>query len=140
MPPIRKKALKFRGLSALPFGAALLGALLLLASCWSHSRWRHTEELVGQLKCGMSREEVAALVGEFRSLKLHEVEYKNPWDLVAVKRNTMISFDFEAAGLRRVEVSWNDAILHTSVLPVYDLCAPSPPGRAQGAEKSGASP
>lgn len=63
----------------------LLASVLL---CCSSSKWRRADEFVSRLRCGMSKQEVAALVAEFRGLSFREVQHAQPFDFVAQKGDT----------------------------------------------------
>lgn len=99
--------------------------LLIVASCTSYELWPKTEEFLDRLECGMSEEEVARIVAEYRGLELRDLNNDDPpWDKVAYKPQTSIALDFEQGRLRRADVSWVDAILHAKTLPTRDFCAP----------------
>ena len=106
----------------------VVGCLWLLAtaaSCASYELWPKTDEFIDRLECGMSEEDVARVVAEYPGLELRDLRDDDPpWDKVAYKPQTSIALDFEAGGLRRADVSWVDAILHSKTLPVRDFCSP----------------
>lgn len=85
--------------------------------------WPKTEELLGQLYCRMTEDEVAAVVGEFRGLEFLDSRRERPWDKVARTGGTTIALDFDDNGLRQAEVSWIDGVLSVDSLPIHDFCA-----------------
>ncbi len=85
--------------------------------------WPQTEEFLSQLHCGMTKEQVAKVVDEFRGLKLSDSGRGTPWDKVAQKRGTSIALDFDESGLRQAEVIWSDGILSADALPIHSFCA-----------------
>jgi hypothetical protein len=70
----------------------------------------------------MSEQEIDSTVKHFKNLELSKVQYDPRWTLVAVEGSTMITLSLDQAGLRRVQVSWIDAIEHRRFLPEKDLC------------------
>lgn len=98
--------------------------LAVAASCGTYEKWPKTDEFLSRLQCGMSEKEVAAVVAEFRGLKLKDSQRGTPWDKVAVQGRTTIALDFEDERLRQAEVIWVDGILSADSLPVHDFCSP----------------
>lgn len=98
--------------------------LAVAASCGTYERWPKTEEFLSRLDCGMSEQEVATVVAEFRGLKLKDSQRGTPWDKVAVQGRTTIALDFEDVGLRQAEVIWVDGILSADSLPIQTFCSP----------------
>ena len=101
----------------------VLGFTLASTACRPFARWERAEEAVERLECGMSEDEVVRALREYGGLDLQVAAHPEPWDSVAVKGTTMIDLDFEQSSLRRVRVSWVDAIQHREFLPELDLCA-----------------
>lgn len=108
----------------LPVVAATL-VLLSSSGCWPRPKWRRTDEFVGQLRCGMARAEIETLGRRYPSLKLYQPEYaRDGCPLAGHKRNTTICMDFDGVGLRSVQVTWVDTIMHVQESPRVDLCGP----------------
>lgn len=100
-------------------------ALTGVSGCSSSAPpWKHTDEFVHRLRCGMPIFEVESIAEGYRGLKLREIRHWPPWDYVAVKNGTHVQLDFSEGGLRQVQVSWVDTILHREFLPAQDLCVP----------------
>lgn len=108
-------------------GIVLAMALVAFPACTSYELWPQTQELVGHLRCGMSKADVASIVQVYGSLEFVETHRGTEWDMVisSVKHQTGIYLDFEDGRLLKSEVIWIDGILHASTLPVRDYCQDS---------------
>ena len=103
----------------LVLGLALVGAL----GCWSANRWERADDFVAQLRCGMDREQIDALVRSYPRLELHMPDSNlAEWNLLAERGGTTIWMKLEEDALRRYQVSWIDTIKHRSSLPRVELC------------------
>jgi len=94
-----------------------------LSCCW-FSPWPRADELLGRLRCGMSRAEVTSIAKGFRGLELHEVHHAGPGNMVAQHADTLIRLEFGDKGLVRAQISWIDAIEHRALSPVKSFCKP----------------
>jgi hypothetical protein len=103
--------------------AGFLFALSMLTlGCCSFSKWSRADDFVAHLKCRMSEQEIDSTVKLFGNLELRRVQYDPRWTLVATRGNTMITLALDQTGLRRIQVSWIDAIEHRRYLPEMNLC------------------
>lgn len=108
---------------AQPFELACLLSLATASACGSaYPYWAATDDFLSRLRCGSSKPDVKAIAQGYKGLELEEVSYLPPWDLAAVRGNTTIYLDFEGEGLKQVQVTWVDAILHRSELKPKNLC------------------
>jgi hypothetical protein len=100
----------------------ILALYILTVGCWSFSRWMRTDDFVSRLRCNMSEQEIEATVRSFKNLELNKVQYEPRWTLVATEGGTAITLALDQGGLRRIQVSWIDAVEHRRFLPEKDLC------------------
>lgn len=114
--------------------ALLLLSLLVtfagVTACWRSCLWPRAGEFISSLRCGMTREEIAAAAKQFAEVSVREPESNRAqWNFVAYRRGTTISMKLEPDGLKRIQVSWQDTIMHVQVLPEMNLCSPVEPLR-----------
>ncbi|HEV7504561.1 MAG TPA: hypothetical protein VGS07_06605 [Thermoanaerobaculia bacterium] len=103
------------------FVALCLALAVIFPGCWEQRIWRRAGDFVGRLRCGMSSSDVEQMAKAYKGLR---PEVKEPGSLVLWKGNTMIEAKFDPNGLRRVQVTWIDTIMHVKSLPKKDLCEP----------------
>jgi hypothetical protein len=111
--------------ASLPDHVGLIIALslsMLTVGCWSFSKWSRTDDFVSRLRCKMSEQEIESTVRLFKNLELRKIQYEPRWTLVATEGTTAITLALDQTGLRRIQVSWIDAIEHRRFLPEKDLC------------------
>ncbi len=88
-----------------PVAAAFLAVAVV--SCSYNTKWPRTDEVLGRLQCGMTEEQVAAIVLQYRML-YYDAEVGVPGATVAFKKSTHIVLDFDESGLFQAEVAWRN--------------------------------
>jgi hypothetical protein len=107
----------------------LLSGILALAlacavgcgGCSYFAKWRRADDLIRELRCGMSAPEVRTIVTRYRGVAVGRPGYPLG-GLVLEKGGTMIALTFDNDRLTRVAVSWIDAPMHRSQVTELDLC------------------
>lgn len=91
-------------------------------SCASSGKWEGADELVSQLACGLSPEQVNEICATFDGLKVSDSKLGPPGNLVASKDGTRITFSIRDSRLEGYDIAWADGFMYVSSQPYVALC------------------